>query len=53
LTGSQLAEIEFNGGGLGTAGIDPNGYIYQIPEPSTALLGLLGLGLIWKGRRKA
>jgi autotransporter-associated beta strand protein len=39
---SQLAEIEFNGSGLGTAGIDPNGYIYQVPEPSVAVLGLLG-----------
>jgi autotransporter-associated beta strand protein len=51
LTAAQLGEIEFNGGGLGTAGIDPNGYIYQVPEPSAVLLGLLGgLAFIWKLR---
>jgi len=54
LTASQLAEIEFNGSGLGTAGIDPNGYIYMVPEPSSvALLGLIGgLGVMWNFRRR-
>ena len=52
LTSAQLGKIEFNGGGLGTAELDGNGFL-MIPEPSTALLGLLGgLGILWNIRRR-
>ncbi len=47
LTSAQLAKIEFNGSGLGTARLDANGYVV-VPEPTTALLlvvGGLALGL--------
>jgi autotransporter-associated beta strand protein len=37
LTSAQLADIEFNGGGLGTATLDSNGYV-TVPEPSTSLV---------------
>lgn len=37
LTVGQLAEIEFNGTGLGTAQLDANGYL--VAAPSTVLLG--------------
>jgi len=37
LTVGQLAEIEFNGSGLGTAKLDSNGYLVVF-EPSTGLL---------------
>jgi autotransporter-associated beta strand protein len=58
LTSTQLDDIEFNGNAatLGTAGLDPNGYIVAVPEPSVSALGLLGglgcLGLMWKARRR-
>jgi hypothetical protein len=53
LTPAQLADIEANGGGLGTAQISPQGFVYVIPEPSAALLGLLGgMGLLWSVRRR-
>ncbi len=40
LTAAQLAAIEFNGSGLGTAHLDANGYV-SVPEPSTIVLLLL------------
>jgi fibronectin-binding autotransporter adhesin len=53
LTDAQLALIEFNGANLGVARLDPNGIIL-IPEPSTAVLGLLGgLGILWMVRRRS
>jgi autotransporter-associated beta strand protein len=57
LIASQLLEIEFNGADLGAAGITSTGYIYDtaqvVPEPSTALLGLLGgLGVMSNIRRR-
>jgi len=42
LTSAQLADIEFNGGGFGTASLDPNGFLVSpTPEPS---MGFLFLG---------
>jgi len=39
LTSNQLAQIEFNGTGLGTAQIDANGYIIAVtPPPSITIL---------------
>ena len=39
LTSNQLAQIEFNGAGLGTAQIDANGYIIAVtPPPSVTIL---------------
>ena len=53
LTSTQLADIEVNGAYLGTAEINSSGYISFVPEPSTALLGLLGgLGVMWTIRRR-
>ena len=53
LTTAQLADIEVNGAYLGTAEINSSGYISFVPEPSTALLGLLGgLGVMWTIRRR-
>ncbi len=53
LTDAQLALIEFNGANLGVARLDPSG-IVLIPEPSMAVLGLLGgLGILWMVRRRA
>ena len=52
LTSAQLSEIEFNGAGLGTAGIDSNGYIIVVPEPSAAFLGLVGFGAMGIIRRR-
>ncbi len=52
LTSAQLADIEFNGAGLGTAQLDAYGFV-MVPEPSTALLSLLGgLGVMWSIRRR-
>jgi hypothetical protein len=50
LTPDQLASIEFNGGGFGTASLDSNGYVTQAPEPS-ALLLVLGAPLLLAKRR--
>jgi hypothetical protein len=50
LTSAQLATIEFNGSGLGSARLDANGYVV-VPEPSTALLLLVG-GLALGVRRR-
>ncbi len=53
LTSAQLADIEFDGSGLGTAAIDANGYIEQVPEPSTVVLGIIGgLALLRNIRRR-
>jgi fibronectin-binding autotransporter adhesin len=53
LTEAQLGLIEFNGANLGVARLDPTGVIL-IPEPSTAILGVLGgLGILWMVRRRA
>jgi autotransporter-associated beta strand protein len=51
LTSAQLADIEFNGAGLGSARINALGFIV-IPEPSTAVLGLLGMLGVWASRRR-
>jgi hypothetical protein len=51
LTAAQLADIEFNGSGLGTAALDSNGYV-TAPEPTSSAL-LLGASLLLAGRRRA
>lgn len=53
LTPAQLAKIEFNGAGLGTAQLDANGYIFAVPEPSTFALEFIGaLGVMVLLRRR-
>jgi hypothetical protein len=54
LTPAQLAEIEFNGSGLGTAQLDSNGFVVSaVPEPSSfLLLGAGASGLGWYRRRR-
>jgi autotransporter-associated beta strand protein len=54
LTTAQLVEIEFNGAGLGTAGINSVGdIVVATPEPSSILLGLVGgVGVLWSVRRR-
>jgi hypothetical protein len=53
LTASQLAEIEFNGGGLGSAQLNSQGYVIAVPEPSSLLLlGAGATGLGWFRRRQ-
>jgi fibronectin-binding autotransporter adhesin len=51
LTSTQLADIEFNGAGLGSAMLDANGYV-TVPEPSSCLM-LLGASLLMARRRRA
>ena len=52
LTAAQLGMIEFNGAGLGTAGLDANGYVVVVPEPTTVSLGLLGAAALLIARRR-
>jgi hypothetical protein len=52
LTGAQLAKIEFNDAGLGTASLDANGFV--VPEPGClSLLGLVAMPLFGRRRRQA
>jgi hypothetical protein len=51
LTAAQVAKIEFNGSGLGTAFLDENGYVV-VPEPSATMLLLIGAGAIFVHRRR-
>jgi hypothetical protein len=52
LTGAQLAKIEFNGAGLGTASLDASGFV--VPEPGClSLLGLAAAPLLGRRRRRA
>src|SRR5205085_9398558 len=51
LTSAQLAKIEFNGSGLGSAALDSNGYVIAVPEP-TAMILLLSAPLFIARRRK-
>lgn len=52
LTSAQLANFRFNG--TTPAQIDTNGFVTPVPEPSSiGLLGLAGLGLLARRRRKA
>jgi hypothetical protein len=55
LTAAQLAQIEFNGSGLGTAQLDSQGYVISpVPEPSSSLLlGVVAVGLGWYRRQRA
>jgi hypothetical protein len=50
LTSDQLADIEFDGGGFGTATLDANGFVTAVPEPSGVLL-VLGAPLLLAKRR--
>jgi hypothetical protein len=55
LTPAQLADIEFdnNPATKGSAGLDPNGYVEELPEPSTVTLGVIGgLALVANIRRR-
>ena len=55
LTSTQLAEIEFDGDPttLGDAAITPTGFVTEVPEPSTVVLGLMGgLSVFWNIRRR-
>ncbi|HEY5479971.1 MAG TPA: hypothetical protein VIL39_00685 [Verrucomicrobiae bacterium] len=53
LTLAQLGMIEFNGASLGSAQLNSLGFVVVVPEPSTALLGLLGgLSLMWTIRHR-
>jgi fibronectin-binding autotransporter adhesin len=51
LTSAQLASIELNGGGLGLATIDANGFV-SVPEPTSAIV-LLGASLLMVRRRRS
>lgn len=56
LTSQQLADIEFNGTQLGNAQIDSQGYIVDVPEPSTVALsamGGFGMLMAWMRKRKS
>ncbi len=51
LTPAELAKIEFNGAGLGTAQLDAQGFV--VPEPSVFVLELIGaVGLMRIVRRR-
>jgi len=53
LTAGQLADIEFNGSGLGSAQLDANGYVIMVPEPSVLSLAMLGgIALVLKKRSR-
>jgi fibronectin-binding autotransporter adhesin len=55
LTSAELADIEFDGNAStkGLAALDANGYVEELPEPPTILLGLAGgLSLLWRARRR-
>lgn len=49
LSSGQLSQIEFNGVGLGTASLTPDGYV--VPEPSSACVLLLAMPLMLRRRR--
>ena len=51
LTAAQLAQIQFNGSGLGTAMLDANGYV-TVPEPASVLLVSIGVLAAWPCRRR-
>jgi autotransporter-associated beta strand protein len=53
LTAAQLAQIQFNGSGLGTAMLDANGYVTVVPEPASVLLVSIGVLAAWPYRRRA
>jgi fibronectin-binding autotransporter adhesin len=55
LTSAQLADIEFDGNAatLGSAALDANGFVVEVPEPSTIALGVMGgLSVFWNIRRR-
>jgi len=51
LTSDQLAAIEFNGGGFGTASLDSNGFVTAAPEPATFFVLAVGAPLLLARRR--
>jgi autotransporter-associated beta strand protein len=56
LTSAQLGDIEFDDSSstLGDAAINAEGFVYEVPEPSTIAFGLLGgLGIFLMRRKKA
>lgn len=53
LTEVQLAQIQFNGSGLGTAMLDANGYVTLVPEPASVLLASIGVVVAWPYRRRS
>jgi autotransporter-associated beta strand protein len=52
LTTGQLAQIEFNGGGLGSAQLDANGYVV-VPEPASIALMVGGVAIAALRRRRS
>jgi len=52
LTATQLGDIDINGVKPATLLLSPTGYL-EVPEPSTALLGLMGgASFLWMVRRR-